>query len=135
MTTSPTTPDTTKRRPPENPGDEMLTLQEACDFLRIPEGTLRYWRHLGAGPRSFKIGRTSATGAPTSSSGSPSRPTVPRDGADRRQPADPRGRMSHGQHREAHSRPADDLAGPLPHACRGAAQQDVLPQDRRRAVP
>jgi len=38
-------------------GDEMLTLQEACHFLRIPEGTLRYWRHLGAGPRSFKIGR------------------------------------------------------------------------------
>ena len=40
-----------------NPGDQMLTLQEACDFLRIPEGTLRYWRHLGAGPKSFKIGR------------------------------------------------------------------------------
>jgi hypothetical protein len=40
-----------------NPGDDMLTLQEACRFLRIPEGTLRYWRHLGSGPRSFKIGR------------------------------------------------------------------------------
>ena len=38
-------------------GDEMLTLAEACKLLRIPEGTLRYWRHLGAGPRSFKIGR------------------------------------------------------------------------------
>ena len=38
-------------------GDEMLTLQEACKLLRVPEGTLRYWRHLGAGPRSFKIGR------------------------------------------------------------------------------
>jgi hypothetical protein len=38
-------------------GDEMLTLQEACTYLRIPEGTLRYWRHLGTGPRSFKIGR------------------------------------------------------------------------------
>jgi predicted DNA-binding transcriptional regulator AlpA len=43
--------------PHVSPGDEMLTLQEACAFLRIPEGTLRYWRHLGAGPRSFKIGR------------------------------------------------------------------------------
>ena len=43
--------------PGANPGDEMLTLAEACRFLRIPEGTLRYWRHLGAGPRSFKIGR------------------------------------------------------------------------------
>jgi excisionase family DNA binding protein len=40
-----------------NAGDEMLTLQEACAYLRIPEGTLRYWRHLGTGPRSFKIGR------------------------------------------------------------------------------
>ena len=25
--------------------------------LRVPEGNLRYWRHLGAGPRSFKLGR------------------------------------------------------------------------------
>jgi Helix-turn-helix domain len=41
----------------KNAGDEMLTLQEACCFLRVPEGTLRYWRHLGSGPRSFKIGR------------------------------------------------------------------------------
>jgi len=36
---------------------EMLTLQEACRLLRVPEGTLRYWRHLGRGPRSFKVGR------------------------------------------------------------------------------
>ncbi len=45
------------RGPSTSLGDEMLTLQEACALLRIPEGTLRYWRHLGAGPRSFKIGR------------------------------------------------------------------------------
>lgn len=38
-------------------GNEMLTLQESCRFLRVPEGTLRYWRHLGCGPRSFKVGR------------------------------------------------------------------------------
>ena len=55
MTASPTSPD--ENRPARNPGDEMLTLQEACAFLRVPEGTLRYWRYLGAGPRSFKIGR------------------------------------------------------------------------------
>ena len=42
MTAQPTTPN-----PRRNPGDEMLTLQEACAFLRVPEGTLRYWRHLG----------------------------------------------------------------------------------------
>src|SRR6478736_3017162 len=45
----------THRRQSTSPGDEMLTLQEACAYLRVPEGTLRYWRHLGAGPRSFKI--------------------------------------------------------------------------------
>ncbi len=39
MTAQPTIP--TPRR---NPGDEMLTLQEAGAFLRAPEGTLRYWR-------------------------------------------------------------------------------------------
>ncbi|MFT4287576.1 helix-turn-helix domain-containing protein [Nocardioides sp.] len=38
-------------------GDEMLSLQEAAKFLRVPDGTLRYWRHLGSGPRSFKVGR------------------------------------------------------------------------------
>jgi hypothetical protein len=55
MTAQPTTPN--PNRAGRTPGDEMLTLQEACAFLRIPEGTLRYWRHLGAGPKSFKIGR------------------------------------------------------------------------------
>ena len=45
------------RRRSSNFGEEMLSLQEACALLRIPEGTLRYWRHLGSGPRSFKIGR------------------------------------------------------------------------------
>lgn len=45
------------RHPSTSLGDEMLSLQEACVLLRVPEGTLRYWRHLGAGPRSFKIGR------------------------------------------------------------------------------
>jgi excisionase family DNA binding protein len=56
MTTSPISPDE-NRRLARNPGDEMLTLQEACHYLRIPEGTLRYWRHLGTGPHSFRLGR------------------------------------------------------------------------------
>ncbi|HET7735339.1 MAG TPA: helix-turn-helix domain-containing protein [Nocardioidaceae bacterium] len=38
-------------------GDEMLTLKEVATQLRVPEATLRYWRHLGTGPRSFRIGR------------------------------------------------------------------------------
>lgn len=41
----------------KNLGDEMLSLQEAAKLLRVPEGTLRYWRYLGSGPRSFKVGR------------------------------------------------------------------------------
>jgi excisionase family DNA binding protein len=55
MTASPINPN--ENPAIKSPGDQMLTLQEACAYLRIPEGTLRYWRHLGAGPRSFKIGR------------------------------------------------------------------------------
>ena len=56
MTAAPVNPQQ-NRRPATNPGDEMLTLKEACRYLRISEGTLRYWRHLGTGPRSFKVGR------------------------------------------------------------------------------
>jgi hypothetical protein len=57
MTTAPSTPDVPRRQSLTDPGDQMLTLAEACALLRVPEGTLRYWRHLGSGPRSFKIGR------------------------------------------------------------------------------
>ena len=48
---------------PDNPqprktlGDEMLTLDDTAALLRVPENTLRYWRVIGAGPRSFKVGR------------------------------------------------------------------------------
>ncbi len=56
MTAHQVNPDPT-RRTSKSLGDEMLTLQEACTYLRVPEGTLRYWRHLGTGPRSFKLGR------------------------------------------------------------------------------
>ena len=37
---------------PEDPhtGDELLTIAEVADVLRVPLATLRYWRHLGTGP-------------------------------------------------------------------------------------
>ncbi|WP_235503389.1 helix-turn-helix domain-containing protein [Aeromicrobium sp. Root495] len=35
----------------------MLTISEVASILRTPEATLRYWRHLGSGPFSFKLGR------------------------------------------------------------------------------
>ena len=37
--------------------DKLLTLQEVAVVVRVPVVTLRYWRHLGIGPRSFRIGR------------------------------------------------------------------------------
>ena len=36
---------------------ELLTISEAAELLRAPVATLRYWRHLGTGPRSFRVGR------------------------------------------------------------------------------
>ena len=45
---------------PETPhaGDDLLTLTEVADLIRVPVATLRYWRHLGTGPNSFRIGRS-----------------------------------------------------------------------------
>lgn len=34
-----------------------LGTKEVSQQLGIPEQTLRWWRHVGRGPRSFKIGR------------------------------------------------------------------------------
>ncbi len=39
------------------PITELLTLAEAAELLRAPVATLRYWRHLGTGPCSFRLGR------------------------------------------------------------------------------
>ena len=36
---------------------QLLTITEAAELLRAPVATLRYWRHLGTGPRSFRLGR------------------------------------------------------------------------------
>ena len=36
---------------------ELLTITEAADMPRTPVATLRYWRHQGIGPRSFRLGR------------------------------------------------------------------------------
>ena len=38
------------------PTPPLLTITEAA-LLRAPVATLRYWRHLGTGPRSFRLGR------------------------------------------------------------------------------
>lgn len=42
-----------------SPGEhELLTINEvAADLLRVPPATVRYWRSIGYGPGSFRVGR------------------------------------------------------------------------------
>lgn len=35
---------------------EYLTLPEVAEHYRTTEGTVRYWRHTGYGPKGVKIG-------------------------------------------------------------------------------
>lgn len=41
----------------DHDGDQMLTIDEAADFLRKPVATMRWWRHCQTGPHSFRVGR------------------------------------------------------------------------------
>jgi excisionase family DNA binding protein len=34
-----------------------MTTAEFADLVRTSEGTVRYWRHVGKGPRSFRVGK------------------------------------------------------------------------------
>lgn len=34
----------------------LLTLEETSELLRLPVNTLRYWRHVGKGPASARLG-------------------------------------------------------------------------------
>jgi predicted DNA-binding transcriptional regulator AlpA len=52
-----TLPPPTFPRASTHADDQLLTLQEVAALVRVPVATLRYWRHLGTGPRSFRIGR------------------------------------------------------------------------------
>lgn len=42
---------------PERDSEELLTLSEAAEILRVPINTMRWWRQRGIGPEFFKIGR------------------------------------------------------------------------------
>jgi Helix-turn-helix domain len=42
---------------PERDPEDLLTLSEAAEILRMPINTLRWWRQTGNGPEFFKIGR------------------------------------------------------------------------------
>jgi hypothetical protein len=37
--------------------EELLSLSEVADILKVPINTLRWWRQIGSGPEFFKIGR------------------------------------------------------------------------------
>src|SRR4051812_491957 len=37
--------------------EDLLTTAEVAQIMRSPVSTLRYWRHLGTGPHSFRLGR------------------------------------------------------------------------------
>lgn len=37
--------------------DKLLTVPEVAEMCRLPEATLRWFRHAGKGPRSAKLGR------------------------------------------------------------------------------
>ena len=134
MTASPTSPD--ENRPARNPGDELLTLHEAC---RPSSACPRH-------PALLAPPRLRTTQLPDR----PARPLLaqrrlpvahrtdqsPTGRAEQRHCRRSRGMMSHGQHRE--KAPRHDgacLASALPHACRRTAQQDLRPQGRRRTVP
>lgn len=34
----------------------LMTSAEVAELIRVPHATLRYWRHIGIGPKSFKMG-------------------------------------------------------------------------------
>lgn len=36
---------------------EYMTAEEVAELCRTTTETVRYWRHVGKGPRSFKAGR------------------------------------------------------------------------------
>ena len=37
--------------------DKLLTVPEVAEMTRLPEATIRWFRHVGKGPRSAKLGR------------------------------------------------------------------------------
>lgn len=36
--------------------DELLDTKQVSELTTVPVATLRWWRHAGVGPKSFKLG-------------------------------------------------------------------------------
>ena len=45
----------------ERDSEELLTLSEVAEILKVPVNTLRWWRQRDAGPEFFKMGRRLVT--------------------------------------------------------------------------
>ena len=39
------------------PRRALLSMEDVAELLGVPVGTLRRWRYVGKGPRSFRVGR------------------------------------------------------------------------------
>lgn len=37
--------------------DPLITTEDFAELVRTKPSTVRYWRHIGYGPKGFKIGR------------------------------------------------------------------------------
>jgi excisionase family DNA binding protein len=37
--------------------NDFMTTAEVAQLTRAPQSTVRYWRHCGTGPKSFRLGR------------------------------------------------------------------------------
>lgn len=46
---------------PERDAEELLTLSEVAEILKVPVNTLRWWRQRNTGPEFFKMGRRLVT--------------------------------------------------------------------------
>jgi predicted DNA-binding transcriptional regulator AlpA len=57
MTSRTTSTGPTVERGSGHEADDLLTIAEAAAMIRTPIATMRYWRYLGTGPRSFRLGR------------------------------------------------------------------------------
>ena len=74
----------------------ILRLSQISERTGVPVATLRYWRHIGEGPPTFRLGKHVASLRKTSTRGSRSRrPQAPREGSRRRRRCDPRTRSGH----------------------------------------
>lgn len=39
------------------PPERLWSVRDVAEFLGVPIGTLYQWRHLGTGPKAYRVGR------------------------------------------------------------------------------